>query len=178
LLDDFKRVFDNALTTDTVELLAFDHNILKILINGQLQSEFNLSLLDRKKTNIPIPKLDYTSKISIRPSIMNRIFTNIESIAEEIRINCDSEKLKFLGKSDSGDAKIELSKNSPDIIVMKFTKSASSIYSLNYLTRVIRSLGKTSKDMSFEFANKNPIHLNFQMNSSMIVDYYVSPKAE
>jgi len=177
-IDDFKTVFNTATNTDTIELNIENDSTMKVSINGSLDMEYNIRLIEKKEVNTPIPKTDYKAKLSVEPNTLSRIISNIQHISEYVTINCNPERVEFSGKGDLGDAKINLDKGSPDLKELNLSEDSSAVYSLEYMAKIIRDIGRASKMVNMEYANKNPIHIIFEMPSLVKVEYYLAPRIE
>ena len=177
-VEDFKKVLNTASNTDVIELLITDANMMKVSIQGSLNMEFNIRLIERSEVNTPIPKVDYTSNISLDPNTLSRILSNIQQISEYVTIRCQKDKVEFSGKGDAGDAKIDLEKGNPELSSLEALEDTTAIYSLEYMAQIIRDIGRASKKVNMECASKNPIHMMFEMPSMTRVEYYLAPKVE
>ena len=114
-VDDFKTVFNTATNTDTIELNIENERLMKVSINGSLDMEYNIHLIEKQEVNTPIPKTEYKAKLSVEPSTLSRIISNIQHISDFVMINSNSERVEFSGQGDLGDAKINLDKESTDL---------------------------------------------------------------
>jgi len=177
-VEDFQKIMNAANTNDVVELQIENMSAMKVLINGAMKMEFNIRLLQRTEVNTPIPKISYKSKISIDPSALGRILTNLNKISGYVRITCFPNKVEFTGKGDLGDAKIDIEKGNPDLHEILSSENTSGIYSLEYMAKIIRSIGKASKKVNIEYANHNPLRLQFEMPSKTKVEYYLAPRSD
>ena len=177
-IDDFKTVFNTASNTDTIELNIENERFMKVSINGSLDMEYNVRLIEKHEVNTPIPKIDYTAKLTVEPSTLSRIISNIQHISEFIMINSNQEGVEFSGQGDVGDAKINLEKGNSDLKELDLSEDSSAVYSLEYMASIIREIGKASKMVNMEYANKNPIHILFEMPSRARVEYYLAPRVE
>lgn len=175
---DFKNVLNAANVDDVIELHIENVNNLRVLINGTLKMEFSLKLIERTEVNIPIPKVDAKSKVRLSPSTFSRIISNIEKVAEHVTINTQPDKIQFLGNGDIGNARIDLEKSNPGLELLDVTEDSSSMYSLEYMAKIIRDIGKTCKNVNMEYGTKTPIHLLFEMPSMIKVEYYLAPRIE
>jgi len=177
-IDDFKKVMNAAANNDVVELEILDSGIMKVSINGALKMEFNIKLIEKTEVNTPIPKVDYKSRISLDPNTLARILSNLQPISEYVKIDCNTDKVQFSGKSEMGDAKIDLEKGNPELKSIDTSEDTSAVYSLEYMTKIIRDIGRASKKMNMEYASKKPIHMMFEMPSMTRVEYYLAPRVE
>jgi len=177
-VEDFKKVLSAANNTDTVVLEILNSDTMKVSISGSLAMEYNIRLIEKSEVNTPIPKIDYKSKISLGPNTLTRIMSNLEQISEYVTINCITDKVQFLGKSEMGDAKIDLERGNPELESLDMSEDTSAVYSLEYMTQIIRSIGRASMKIKMEYANGNPIHMMFEMPSMTRVEYYLAPRVE
>lgn len=176
-IDDFKKVMNAANNTDVVELQITDLNQMKVSINGTLKMEFNIRLIEKSEVNIPIPKVDYKSKISIDSITLSRIFSNLQPLSEFVTISSEQNKIQFSGKSDIGDARIDLERGNPELDSIEVSEDSSAAYSLEYMAQIIRDLGKASKKINMEYASHTPMHMLFDM-PSVKVEYYLAPRVK
>lgn len=177
-IEDFKNVMNAATNTDEVELQIHDSSRMKVFISGSLKMEYNIRLIDKTEVNIPIPQVAYTSRISLAPNTLSRILTNLQQISEYVTINCQSDMVQFSGKSEMGDAKIDLERGNPELGSCDVSKDTNAVYSLEYMAQIIRSVGRTSTKVSMECSTKNPIHMMFEMPSMTRVEYYLAPRID
>ena len=177
-IEDFKSVMNAASNNDLVELQILDSSMMKVSISGSLKMEYNMRLIEKSEVNTPIPKIDYKSKISLDPNTLGRILSNLQLISEYVTIMYQTDKVQFSGKSEKGDAKIDLEKGNPELDAISISEDTSAAYSLEYMYQIIRSIGKASKTVNMEYASKNPIHMLFEMPSMTRVEYYLAPRTE
>ena len=136
------------------------------------------SLSKKTETNIPVPKVIENSKISISPVVLTRIITNIEKVSDYITIKSLSNKVEFSGKGEIGDAKINLLKSDTDLIELHSENETASVYSLEYMAKVIRSIGRASKNVDMKYGESSPLFIEFEMPSKTKVGYYLAPRIE
>ena len=177
-IEDFKKVLNACGNSDLVELIIEGENLMKITVSGSLNMEFNLRLIEKSGTNTPIPKVDYKAKASLEPTVFSRILTNLQPISEYVTIDCNYDKIQFSSKGDVGDARIDIEKGNPELRYLETLEITNAVYSLEYMAKIIRNIGKTSKNVSIEYSSKNPLHMLFETPSMVKVDYYLAPRIE
>jgi len=177
-VEDFKTVFNTCINTDTVKLTIENERVMKVSVTGSLSMEYNIRLIEKQMVNIPLPKTEYKAKFSVEPDTLARIISNIQHISEYLTIRCNSAGVEFSAKGELGDAKINLDKGNSDLKKLDLLQDSSAVYSLEYLAKIIRDIGKASKSVNMEYAEKNPIHILFEMPSMAQVEYYLAPRIE
>jgi len=175
---DLKNIISAASNNDSIDFIIEDPHKMKISIHGSLEMRYDLNLIERSEVNTPIPKVEAKSKISVSPNTLSKIISNIERISEYITISTIPEKIQFMGSGLIGNAQVELDKNDPELSLFEVQEDSSSMYSLEYMAKIIRNIGKASKSVNIEYGTKTPIHMIFEMPSMTKVEYYLAPRME
>ncbi len=175
---DFKAILNSCANEDILEFLISESHKMKIVTGGTMHMEFNLRLLDRTQSNIPIPVASPTVQVAIVPAAFTKILSNMNVISDYISIKSESDKIQFQGTGDSGDATITLDKGSPELEKLEIKKVADTTYSLEYMAKIIRDIGKASKNINLEYSEQHPMHMTFVMPSKIKVNYYLAPRVE
>ena len=176
--NEFKNILSSANDNDILELQIEDEGNLKVLINGTLSMTFTLKLLEKTETNTAVPKVKSNSKISLSPSTLTRIITNLEKVSDYITIKSFPDRVEFSGKGDVGDVKIDMLESNPELQGLKITEETTSIYSLEFMAKIIRSIGRASKSVNMQYGTQSPMHIEFEMPSMARVGYYLAPRVE
>ena len=177
---DFKAILNSCANEDTLEFFITGADKMKIVASGTMHMEFNMKLLDRTQSNMPIPKINPTVQAVVAPTVFTLIVNNLGIISEfvSLKAKAKTNKLIFKAISDSGDGTITLNKDSDELVKLEITEDAETTYSLEYLSKIIRDIGKASESISLEYSNINPMHLTFTMPSKIKIDYYLAPRVE
>ena len=175
---EFKNILSSAGDDDTVELQIENEGNLKVLVNGTLSMTFTLKLLEKTEANTPVPKVKPNCKVDLSPVMLTKILTNLEKVSEYVTVKSLSDRVEFSGKGDTGDAKIDLLKSNPDLTGLDVTESSTSVYSLEFMAKIIRSIGRASKSVNMQYSTKSPMHIEFEMPSKTKVGYYLAPRVE
>ena len=176
-VDDFKAVMDSAGKNDVIDL-QLDTKKLLVSISGSLNMKYKVGLLENSEVNQPVPRCSYKSKISIQPNTLSRILTNLEKISDNILINSSSGQVEFSGQGDYGDGKINIDSRDFEMNDLDSQEKITANYSLEYMIKVIRSIGKASKMVNLEYDTQKPMHLSFDMPSATKVEYYLAPRVQ
>ena len=175
---EIKNIFSSASDNDIVELQIDNEENLRVLINGTLSMVFTLKLLEKTETNTTVPEVKSNSKITLTPATLTRIITNLEKVSEYVTIKSLSDRVEFSGRGDIGDGRIDLLKSNPDLKNLEITEDTMSIYSLEYMGKIIRSIGRASKNLNMQYSTESPLYIEFEMPSMTKVGYYLAPRVE
>ena len=177
-VEDFQTAINAASNGDIVEIKIDSEKIMQIAISGSLSIKYKLRLINKEEINTPIPKSDYKSKLVLNSNTLIRIITNLQNMSEYVTINCNSDEVEFSGKGDVGDAKVNLKKGNPELKELSSSVPSKAAYSLEYMAKIIRDIGKASRVIDLEYSDKNPIRIKFEMPSYTTVNYYLAPTIE
>ncbi|MDI1495428.1 MAG: proliferating cell nuclear antigen (pcna) [Cenarchaeum symbiont of Oopsacas minuta] len=177
-IEDFKNVLTAASQNDKVALTINGKDKLCITITGAMNMNYNLKLLEGREVNTPVPKIVADSKIKISPTALTRVISNIEKVSEHVTIDSNTKRIQFSGKGDIGDAKIDVLKDNPELSTLEVKESSSSVYNIEYLTQLVRTIGHSCNNVGIEYGSQTPIKLLFEMPSMTQVNYYLAPRIE
>ena len=175
---DFRNILNSASNEDSVEFVIEQPHKIRISITGELEMKYDLNLIERSEVNTPIPKINATSKISLTPLVLAKIMSNIERVSENVTISCIPEKIQFLGSGNIGKAEVDLKMGNSELSFFEVTQNSSSVYSLEYMAKIIRNIGKACNNVNMEYGTSTPIHMLFEMPSLTKVEYYLAPRIE
>lgn len=175
---DFMNIMTTAGDGDLVELTIKGKESMKIKVDGSLKMEFNLRLIERSEVNIPMPRIEIRSKISLAPNMFAKILGNIERVSEYLMMNSLENGIEFSGKGDVGDARINLEKGNPNLPLHEIIEESISSYDIGFMAKIIRSIGKNCKTVDMEYGNQTPVKMLFEMPSMAKAEYYLAPRVE
>ena len=176
-VSELKMVLNSTNLGDEIQFNIDSPNNLNVSISGSLNMEYNIRLIEKTEVNVTIPKINPTSKISVDSAILSRIMSNLSRISDYVSVGCSKDKVEFYGKGDSGDAKMDIENSNPSLFEISSSELTSSTYSLEYMAKIIRDIGRASKKVNIQYASKNPMHMQFEMPSAR-VEYYLAPRIE
>jgi proliferating cell nuclear antigen PCNA len=176
-VNELKMVLNTTNLGDQIHLQINNQKSLRVSITGSLYMEYNIRLIERTEVNVPVPKITPTARISVNSETLGRIMFNLSKISDYVSIDCSSDNVEFYGSGDSSDAKINIDNSNPDLYSINSLETASSAYSLEYMAKIIRDIGRASKKVNIEYASKHPMHMQFEMPSAK-VEYYLAPRVE
>jgi proliferating cell nuclear antigen len=175
---EFLKSITGIKKNDVVELIIKRKNILKIKINNELKNDINLTLIDESKANQPLPRIETKSKISLALDLLGDILVNIEKNSEQLMINSLEDGIEFSGKEGIENNKINLKKGSIDLPLHDIEEESVSSYDIEFLAKIIKSIGKSCKIVNMEYGNQTPVKILFEMPSMARVEYYLAPRVE
>ena len=175
-VNDLKNIMSSASNGDIIQLRIDEPHMMKILITGSLEMKFTLNLIERAEINTPVPKVHSKTRIGLSPTLLSRIISNVERVSDYITISSKHEMIKFEGDGIVGSVQMDVKKS--DMSSYDVQEDSSSMYSLEYMGRIIRNIGRASKTVDMEYGTQTPIRLLFEMDSKAKAEYYLAPRVE
>lgn len=175
-IKDFKTILNLASGGDEILIHVPTKTKMKVSITGPLSTECEIKLIQRKKTSLSLPDIKYKSKLIVESDTLTRIVYNIHQISKFIKIQCDSNSVIFSGGGELGKAKINLDKTSTNLKKITSKGKSSAIYEIEHMAKIIREVGKSSKNIKLDYADRNPVRIMFDLPSQIRVNYYIAPE--
>jgi len=177
-IDEFKKNLVKFSDNNPVYLESKDLNDFQIMINGNKKTDVKTWKVENEKENPP-PSLKYTAKIALDPKAITKILSNIGNKSKYVTINCSKNFVQFCGNEDGqkNNFHLERGKN-PELLDLDSIDETSSNYLLEYMTNIIREIGKKSQRVQLEYAPSKTMRMSFDMPSLAKVDYYLAPRIE
>lgn len=176
-IEELSKLLKRAEKNDKVEV-SIDEDMLVLHIYNGYDKKYKLHLIDTTTITTPLPKLSFNSKIRLSMNAFKDVLDDIEPIADYIVIDANKDRVIFSGKGDSGDASITLHSEKDNTLSIETKEDSVAKYSLEYLSRIVKSIGSSANDLTIEFATSMPIKLEFKVMQSVKIDFYLAPRVD
>ncbi len=176
-VEDLVKLVGRSETKDSVEITSTsEDSIMMRLVNGY-KREFTVHLLESTSGAAPLPKLEFDVKATLTKTIFEKVLNDISVVSDQVSIIASKDKLSFSGKSDIGQASIQLEKNESDVLDLQVQAESKATYSIDYLTAITKAFGGVSDNLLAEFSTKKPIRLEFRLNEQGArAHYFLAPR--
>jgi proliferating cell nuclear antigen len=151
---------------------------LQILITGKYVRSFVMPVLDLVEEETPTPKIVFNIKAKLSSESLREAITDANLVSDHVRIEATSEKLSFNSKGDLMGARIELQKGGDDLLDLEVIESSKCMFSLSYLSDIIKIASLTSEIVTLEFSTDMPLKLDFQQLKGGKLIFYLAPRIE
>ena len=92
-------------------------------------------------------------------------------------VQSSKETISFSGKSDVGQATINLEKGGADILELIVNQESKSTYNIDYILGLSKSIGSASDTVVCEYSAKKPIKLTYRLNEQGAeIRYFLAPR--
>jgi proliferating cell nuclear antigen len=163
-VEDLVKLIGRSDTKDSVEISSTEEDAVAVRFTNGYKREFTIHLIESSMGTAPLPKLEFTTKVTLTKTIFEKVLSDISVVSDQVTIQAAKEKLSFSGKSDIGKAAIDLQKNDADVLDLKSDADDKATYSIDYLLNFMKSIGSVVDTLTCEFASKKPIRIEAKLN--------------
>ena len=176
-VEDFVKLIGRSDSKDSVEISSTEDDALIFKLMNGYKREYKVHLIESTTGTAPLPKLDFDVKIHMSKNVFEKILSDIAVVADQVTIQSSKEAISFSGKSDVGQASVQLERGGADVLEMNVTQEAKATYNVDYLTSISRAVGTAADTITVEYSPKKPIRLNFKLNEQGAqISYYLAPR--
>jgi len=176
-ISEFSKLIKRTDKKDELEI-SISEDMLKIRTIGSYKREYKMRLIESSSASTPLPKLSFNSKLVLSLSSFDKILSDIEVISEYIEISSYSDKIEFLGKSDTGEANVIMEPNSEGLEEIEVKEDSKATYSLDYLLKIVKSVSSVGVSSAIEYSTKMPIRLEFRITNIGRIHFYLAPRVQ
>mgnify|MGYP003879958817 FL=1 len=152
--------------------------------NSKKSRHYRLRLLEigssASATVTPLPKLNFTTKITMSLNALIDTLKDIEVISDQVTIYSNGSIVQFEGKGDTGEVKVVFEHGGDEVreIVMQEGVSESrATYSIEYLSSMVNAIDD-AESVAIEYSSKIPLRLEFRLPFMCKIHYYLAPRVE
>jgi proliferating cell nuclear antigen len=160
-----------------ISISAVDGEIQLTASEGKRTRNYKLRLLDSSKSETPVPKLSFNTKVTMLYDALVNALKDIDVISSVVEIYTNEAMIKFYGKGDAGDAEVVYWQDENTSIEMfNEVKESKTAYSLEYLLQMLNAVD--ADNVILEYSSKMPLRLQFLLPFRCDMQYYLAPRAE
>jgi proliferating cell nuclear antigen len=176
-IDELLKLLRRIEKDTQVEISIADGEIQLTASEGKKTRNYKLKLLDASKSEIPVPKLSFNTRVTMLYDALVDALKDIDVITNVVEIYTNESMIKFYGKGDAGDAEVVYWQDENTSIEMfNEAKESKSAYSLEYLLQMLNAVD--ADNVILEYSSKMPLRLQFLLPFRCDMQYYLAPRAE
>lgn len=177
-ISEFSKLIKRTDKKDELEVSISDQDVLRIKTSGSYKREYKMRLIESSSGSTPLPKLSFNTKLVISLPSFDKILSDIEVVSEYVEIESFPEKVEFVGKSDTGEAIVIMEPNSEGLEEIDVKEESKATYSLDYLLKIVKSIGSVGVAAAIEYSSKMPIRLEFRIANIGRIHFYLAPRVQ
>jgi proliferating cell nuclear antigen len=176
-IDELLKLLRRIEKDTQVEISIADGEMQLTASEGKRTRNYKLRLLDASKSETPVPKLSFNTRVTMLYDALVNALKDIDVISSVVEIYTNEAMIKFYGKGDAGDAEVVYWKDeNTSIEMLNEAKESKSAYSLEYLLQMLNAVD--ADNVILEYSSKMPLRLQFLLPFRCDMQYYLAPRAE
>jgi len=176
-VEDLVKLVGRSDSKDSVEISSTEEDAIMMKFTNGYKREFRIHLIEATGGTAPLPKLEFDTKTTLTKAIFEKILGDISVVSDQVTITATKDKLSFSGKSDVGQAEVNLGKTDADVLDLQVGAESKATYSIDYLIGITKAVGGVSDTLLAEFSTKKPIRLEFKLNEQGArAHYFLAPR--
>ncbi|CAI9831564.1 DNA polymerase sliding clamp [Nitrosopumilaceae archaeon] len=171
-IDEFSKIIKRSAKTDDITI-SIEGVMLTVRIGKQ--KTYKLRLIESSASETPIPKLDYTAKVVMPHQQFDKCLGDIGVVSDYIDVSVkEGGDVAFMGRGDSGEVEVTID----DIKESSAIKDSKGTYSLEYLNPVVKAVGGSTGDVTFELVDAKPLRIEFKVANVGRIHFYLAPRVD
>jgi len=176
-IDELLKLLRRIDREQQVEISIADGEMQLTASEGKRARNYKLKLLDASKSETPVPKLSFNTRVTMLYDALVNALKDIDVISSVVEIYTNESMIKFYGKGDAGDAEVVYWQDENTSIEMfNEAKESKTAYSLEYLLQMLNAVD--TDNVILEYSSKMPLRLQFLLPFRCDMQYYLAPRAE
>jgi proliferating cell nuclear antigen len=176
-IDELLKLLKRIEKDTQVEISIADGEIQLTASEGKKTRNYKLRLLDASKSETPVPKLSFNTRVTMLYDALVDALKDIDVITNVVEIYTNESMIKFYGKGDTGDAEVVYWQDeNTNIEMFNEVKESKTAYSLEYLLQMLNAVD--TDNVILEYSSKMPLRLQFLLPFRCDMQYYLAPRAE
>lgn len=149
---------------------------LEVLIEGESRRRFLVPLIEIREEEIPpIDQLEFTSKVKLKPSVLQNGIDDAEIIGDSVIFSVAPEQFSMLAEGDISRAELEIEKGNEALIELVTDENVRARYALDYLKKMVKA-AKIADVVSIEYGQDYPMRLGFTSADKMKLSFILAPR--
>lgn len=132
------------------------------------KTKYKSMLIESSASSTTLPKLNLNASIDIATAALDKVLGDIQVVSDYIIIEVKNGQLSFSGRGDNGESDV----SGLDLKV-EAKEDSKSIYSIDYLTKIVKAVMSTVENAKLEFSSKMPLRLTLGR-----ITYFLAPRVQ
>ena len=99
-------------------------------------------------------------------------------VSDHVRFEATAESLLMKGDGIMGSVSVEMGRESESVLSLEISETSKAMFSLNYLSDIVKAASAVSEVATIEFSTDMPIRLDFEMQQEGKLQYYLAPRID
>ena len=175
-ISDLVKILKRTGKEDQLELESSGDR-LTIIFRGKNTRKFVMPLLSLEAEELPEPRLELKARARMLSTVFREIIKDLEPIGDMVVFELSPEKLVARSMSDLGEAEVELTLESGNLIEVEAEGVERAAFSLDYFSDIV-SAAQASDLVTLHLSTDMPCRVEYSLPQGAHLDFYVAPRIE
>ena len=175
-LTNLVSILKRAKANDQITFELTD-NKLKISMKGDFKRNFSIPLIDTPPGSQKIPELNFKGKIEVAASALRDGVRDASMVSDCVVLESSPLSFNINSFGDISETKMELTKDSPSLIVLESNGDLKSKYSIDYLEKMLKG-AKVADNVTLQFSTDYPLRLDCTAMDKLQLSFILAPRVD
>lgn len=173
------KLLKRAGKDETLEL-SLDEKTGRLLVSitGKYTRNFTMPTLEASEEEVPTPKITFNARVKATTEGLAHAIEDAQLVSDHVKIEAYPEKIVLNATGDLMGATITLQKGNDALLELEVKEQQKAIFSLSYLTEIVKAASATSDIATLEFSSDMPIRMDFHQAREGKLTFYLAPRIE
>jgi proliferating cell nuclear antigen len=173
------KLLKRAGKDETLEL-SLDEKTGRLLVSitGKYTRNFTMPTLEASEEEVPTPKIAFNARVKATTEGLARAIEDAQLVSDHVKIEAYPEKIVLNATGDLMGATITLQKGNDALLELEVKEQQKAIFSLSYLTEIVKAASATSDIATLEFSSDMPIRMDFHQAREGKLTFFLAPRIE
>jgi len=173
------KLLKRAGKDETLEL-SLDEKTGRLLVSitGKYTRNFTMPTLEASEEEVPTPKIAFNARVKATTEGLARAIKDAQLVSDHVKIEAYPEKIVLNATGDLMGATITLQKENDALLELEVKEPQEAIFSLSYLTEIVKAASATSDIATLEFSSDMPIRMDFHQAREGKLTFFLAPRIE
>ena len=152
-----------------------EKNRLSVILKGESNKHFTLSLIDIDEKEQKVPVLKFPVKISTNTLLFNETIEDMEVISDSVNFIVEGDIFTIQSEGNTSSGKVEIGKDEETNITNETDEAVKSKYSLEYLKKIAKG-GKLADSVVLQFGKDYPLRVEYKITDKLLLQFILAPR--
>ncbi len=172
-----RQVMSRAKPDDELTIaLTEKENRLSVRFKGASTRSFQIPLIDISSSELPNPKIEFEAEARMRAAVLQDALKDASLISSHVLLGVASDKFFVKADSSKGTLHNETEKDKKNLIGLKASAEAQSMFPLDYLQDMLKA-ASADTEVDLKLKGNAPVQVSYKIGEASIT-YLLAPRIE
>lgn len=173
----FSQILGRAKAKDSLTLeLDSSNSRLNVTFEGASKRHFQIPLIDISSAELPNPKIEFDAELKIKAGVLQDALKDASLISTHVSLGAGTDSFTVKADSSKGNLNNVTKKDGKNLVELKASKDAKSMFPLDYLQDMLRAAGSDC-DIEVKLKANAPVQINYKIGEASL-QYFLAPRIE